>query len=133
MTAPHVRQTVSRQTQKQYHHNLFLVLVRWTVARAMVVVVGVVGVGCLFVCMVSWLGSPVLGVCRCARWLMSTLSFSVRVLGVVVVMGWVGLRSLRDFLVVRGSIRVPTSLRGLGSVVVIMFVFVMLGLVLRVG
>jgi hypothetical protein len=61
--------------------------VRWTVARAMGVVVGVVGVGCLGVSMTLLLGLLELGVCRCVRWLMSTLSSSVRVLGVGVVMG----------------------------------------------
>jgi len=94
VTALHARQTVSRQAQKQYHHYLVLVLVRLIVGRATAVVVGVVGVGCLGVCMTSLLGSPVLGVCRCARCLMITLSCFARVLGVVVVMGWVGLRSL---------------------------------------
>jgi hypothetical protein len=85
VTALHVRQTVSRQAQKQQHH--WAVLVRLIVGRATAVAVVVVGVGCLGVFTTSLLGLLELGVCRCVRWLMSFLSCFVRVLGVGVVMG----------------------------------------------
>jgi len=67
-----------------------------------VVVVAVigVGVGCLGVFMILWLGSRVLGVCRCARWLMSFLScfvWVVLVVGVLVLVSvvLVGVFSIR--------------------------------------
>jgi uncharacterized membrane protein YkgB len=52
----------------------------------MVVVVVVVGVGCLFVFMTSWLGLLGLGVLGFVMWLMSFLSCFARALGMVVVM-----------------------------------------------